>query len=103
MKTHVLCPLFIKYSAFPDTWSRSQKVTSCNRVSGGLFGPYSRLSRLIFRLEIFNSGYFDHFTIVRVVELQAVTSYNVTRTKNVLVTLQHVQLQVTTGKNSSKT
>lgn len=44
--------------------------------------------------------------IVHVVELQAVTSYNVTRTKNVLVTLQHVQLQVTTGKtgkNSSKT
>ena len=44
--------------------------------------------------------------MVHVVELQAVTSYNVTRSQNVLVTLQHVQLQVTTGKtgkNSSKT
>ena len=43
--------------------------------------------------------------IVHVVELQTVTSYNVTRSQNVLVTLQHVQLQVTTGKtgkNSSK-
>ena len=41
--------------------------------------------------------------IVHVVELQAVTSYNVTRSQN---ELQHVQLQVTTGKtgkNSSKT
>ena len=47
-----------------------------------------------------------HVVIVHVVELQAVTSYIVTRSKNVLVTLQHVQLQVTTGKtgkNSSKT
>ena len=44
--------------------------------------------------------------IVHVVELQAVTSYNVNRSQNVLVALQHVQLQVTTGKtgkNSSKT
>ena len=43
--------------------------------------------------------------MVHVVELQAVTSYIVTRSKNVLVTLQHIQLQVTTGKtgkNSSK-
>ena len=42
--------------------------------------------------------------VVYVVELQPVTSFNVTRTKNVPVTLQHVQLQVTTctmtlGKN----
>ena len=41
--------------------------------------------------------------IEHVVELQAVTSHNVTRSQNVLVTLQHVQLQVTTGKNISKT
>ena len=41
--------------------------------------------------------------IVDDLELQTVTSYNVTRSQN---ELQHVQLQVTTGKtgkNSSKT
>ena len=45
--------------------------------------------------------------IEHVVELQAVTSHNVTRSQNVLVTLQHVQLQVTTctmtfGKKPAK-